>query len=480
MSYEPLSDRFLHPLEYTSSSNSSTTSAPSTGSPALSPAGLFLSDVPDAPLTWLWPGRIPLGHLTLLDAAPGCDPSLFALTLAASVSSGNPLPGSTSTQPGQVILYAPYDSASTTIKPRLQAAGGDPTRVLLYRPSGEQASPRATTSTTPTRARFFTLPGDLDHLATLIRFLEAQLVILDPASAIPGLSRCLPALIDLAHQTNCAILLIRSLSQSPADPWSPSGPASPLQEAARSRLLLTPDPSDERRHLVIPTRHTLCTRPPILAYDLLLSDNGIPALRWLAERDHTHLARLSTAPLRSPHRQAILHFLHNSASPQSIPAILAATSYDPESGRKMLTRMKLAGELICTARGLYTTANHPSLACLSTDPPTVPNVPAAPDMPLQGTGAGLPPLACPHPGSSFPDVLITRETASPTPLDVTIPPAAQNPTSNTSPQSDTPAPLITPLADPLTGPIPLADPPLSHVPNVANPADTIHLRNSSP
>ena len=59
------------------------------------PSAHFLSQVPGKPLTWLWPGHIPFGHLTLLDAAPGSGLSLVALTLAACVSSGSPLPDGT-------------------------------------------------------------------------------------------------------------------------------------------------------------------------------------------------------------------------------------------------------------------------------------------------------------------------------------------------------------------------------------------------
>src|ERR1051326_626347 len=60
--------------------------------PAPQPSTSILAQVPSKALSWLWPGRIPLGHLTLLDAAPGSGLSLLALTLAASVSSGSPLP----------------------------------------------------------------------------------------------------------------------------------------------------------------------------------------------------------------------------------------------------------------------------------------------------------------------------------------------------------------------------------------------------
>src|SRR5947208_13008770 len=68
--------------------------------PAPEPTIHFLDQVPDKPLTWLWPGRIPLGHLTL----------------AACVSSGSPLPDGTPTQQGYVLLLAPYDSPTDILK----------------------------------------------------------------------------------------------------------------------------------------------------------------------------------------------------------------------------------------------------------------------------------------------------------------------------------------------------------------------------
>src|SRR5260370_23327176 len=98
------------------------------------PSAYFLSQAPSKPLTWLWPGRIPQGHLTLLDGAPGSGLSLVALTLAACISSGSPLPDGTPTQQGHVILLAAYDSPTDTLKPRFEAAGGDPTHLMLVHP----------------------------------------------------------------------------------------------------------------------------------------------------------------------------------------------------------------------------------------------------------------------------------------------------------------------------------------------------------
>ena len=415
MTFEPIKDPLLHQLERSHGLSPSFSSnrhqppshdhspgapAPSAGSPAPLPTVHFLSDIPSKPLTWLWPGRIPLGHLTLLDGAPASGLSLLALTLAACVSSGSPLPDGTPTQAGNVILLAPYDCAADTLQPRLQAAGGDPAHVLLLRPLLEDASHALA------RTRSFALPHDLDHLAVMIRCLNARLVILDPASAIAGLSRCLPALIDLAHQTTCAILLTRCLRQPPADPLHAPGPPSPLLQAARSRLLLTPDPGDERHHLLLTTRHPLCTPPSILASDILSSQGAIPSIHWLGEREHSHLARLCNGPLRCPHRQAILRFLHNSATPHRIPDILQATSYDYEAGRKMLVRMHMAGELASPARGLYTTANHPCLSHSTDDTPPVPSVPASQNPPLAHSPQSEIPAVCvpDHPISTIPPV----------------------------------------------------------------------------
>ncbi len=347
---------------------------PSPKPPAPQPSAHFLSQAPSKLLTWLWLGRIPYGHLTLLDAAPGSGLSLVALTLAACVSSGSPLPDGTPTHQGHVILLALYDSPTDILKPRLEAAGGDPTHLTLVRPLVED------TSLALARTRSYAFPQDLDHLATLIRNLNARLVIIDPASAIPGLARCLPALVELARQTNCAILLTRSLRQAPADPLHSSGPASPMLEAARSRLLLTPDPTGDGRQLLLTTKHALCTQPGILTYDLLASEAGIPTIHWLGQRDHDQLTRLCTGPIRSPYRQAILRFLQHSDVPQTIPDVLEATSYDRDAGRKMLVRMKMAGELVSPARGLYTTANHLRLLHFTNDPPSVSNVSNVPSV----------------------------------------------------------------------------------------------------
>ena len=54
-----------------------------------------LSEVETQQIDWLWQRRIPLGKITILDGDPGIGKSLLAITIAACVSTGRPMPDST-------------------------------------------------------------------------------------------------------------------------------------------------------------------------------------------------------------------------------------------------------------------------------------------------------------------------------------------------------------------------------------------------
>ncbi len=93
--------------------------------------GTELSTVETHQIEWLWQGRIPLGKITILDGDPGMGKSLIAMNIVACVTTGQPMPDGTPGIQGGCIIIAPEDSAEDTIKPRLEAAGADPSQVLL-------------------------------------------------------------------------------------------------------------------------------------------------------------------------------------------------------------------------------------------------------------------------------------------------------------------------------------------------------------
>lgn len=74
---------------------------------------------------------MPFGKVTLLEGEPGSGKSLLALDLAARVSRGASMPLSRvkSGGPANVILFNDDDNLSDTIRPRLEAAGADLSRI---------------------------------------------------------------------------------------------------------------------------------------------------------------------------------------------------------------------------------------------------------------------------------------------------------------------------------------------------------------
>src|SRR4051812_24587492 len=91
------------------------------------PPGLIrLADVAPEEVRWLWSGRIPMGKVTILEGHPGLGKSAISLDIAARLSSGRPLPGETIAHtPAAVLLLGIEDGLGDTVRPRIDAAGGD-------------------------------------------------------------------------------------------------------------------------------------------------------------------------------------------------------------------------------------------------------------------------------------------------------------------------------------------------------------------
>src|SRR5262245_59841386 len=106
--------------------------------PYLVPAHLLTSQPP----SWLWPGRLALGKLAVLDGDPNLGKSLLALDLCAALSTGRPLPdASAGPGPVRVAVFNAEDDPDDTVSPRLRALGADRERCLIWRRNREGARP---------------------------------------------------------------------------------------------------------------------------------------------------------------------------------------------------------------------------------------------------------------------------------------------------------------------------------------------------
>src|SRR5258708_6124431 len=209
--------------------------------------GIVLSQVETQQVDWLWQRRIPLGKITVLDGDPGLGKSLLAINIAACITTGRPMPDGTPGRQGSVILIAPEDSAEDTIKPRMEAAGGDPSQVLLLDSVDDLDLPDL--KNVDVRERPFSLSHDLHDLEEPIKRTKAILVVLDPLMAVlarnidssrdQDVREVLTPLAQLAERTGCAILIIRHLNKGSSDNILYRGAGSIcLISAARTGLLV--------------------------------------------------------------------------------------------------------------------------------------------------------------------------------------------------------------------------------------------------
>src|SRR5215213_9478885 len=234
------------------------------------PPVVALSQIAPEPLHWLSPCRLAAGKITLLDGDPGLSKSTLLCEIAARISRGGPLPDGDAAPPRPVVLMSAEDDPYDTIRPRIDAAGGDPRRVIAF-------------ATLPHDASHGTLGAIPDHLSVIEEIItrtRAALLIIDPlvaflarghsADSDQGVRRAFHALKGLAERTGVAIVAVRHLNKSmTANPLYRGGGSIGIIGAARCGLLLAPDPEDAERRILASTKDNLGLPPPSLAFRLL-------------------------------------------------------------------------------------------------------------------------------------------------------------------------------------------------------------------
>jgi triphosphoribosyl-dephospho-CoA synthetase len=138
------------------------------------------ADIKAERVKWIWRRRISRGNVTVIFGQPGLGKGQIAANLAATVSRGRKWPCKEGLAPiGHVIMINAEDGAADTVRPRLEAAGANLTRVHIMKDVAD-----------PTRGqRLFSLVADLERLDELLESIETpRLVIIDPLSAFltPG------------------------------------------------------------------------------------------------------------------------------------------------------------------------------------------------------------------------------------------------------------------------------------------------------
>jgi bifunctional DNA primase/polymerase-like protein/AAA domain-containing protein/primase-like protein len=264
-----------------------------------------LATVKPEPVRWLWPARIPRGKLTMLDGDPGLGKSTLALDLTARLTTGRAFPDGSRAETGGVVVLTAEDGLADTVRPRLDAMGGDAARVVAL--TGVRDAEGVLLP--------LTLPDHLDALRSAIAEVQAALAIVDPFTAFLAsyvnsridhdIRRTLAPLAALAQETGVALLLIRHLNKTPGgNPLYRGGGSIGLIAAARSGLLVAEDPEDATQRVFAVVKANLAPRATSLVYRLESAPNGVARVVWGGESVHT-AATLLAVPENAEDRNTL-------------------------------------------------------------------------------------------------------------------------------------------------------------------------------
>lgn len=236
------------------------------------PVLVTLSSVTPERLSWLWEGRLPHGKIVVIDGDPSVGKSTLAVTLAAHVSTGKPWPDGAPCEAGDVLILSAEDGLADTIRPRLDAAEGDPGRVHAL------TAVKLRTDDGETAHRPVTL-ADLPEIRSAVLSTGAILVVVDVLMAfLPGkvdshkdqdVRVVLSRLTQLGEETGCTFVLLRHLNKAGGgSPMYRGGGSIGIVGAARAGFLVARDPEDPDTRVLACIKSNLAREPESLAYRL--------------------------------------------------------------------------------------------------------------------------------------------------------------------------------------------------------------------
>jgi putative DNA primase/helicase len=258
-------------------------------------------------VTWLNPGRLAVGALTMAVGLPDQGKSLIACDLTACLTTGSPLPPAPrhpGAQPRQrVLILTTEDTLASTMVPRLIAAGADLDHVSFIQMVQDADG----------AVSLLTLEKDLDALEAAIETEAPALVILDGIVGYLGnvkshndadVRRVLSPFAAVLARTQSAGLGLMHPPKVTTNLHYYAGGSIAFTAVPRVVLGVGPDPDDEGdnpRRFVAKLKGNLYGRVPTLAYRIAAAnDAAVPHLDWEPEPVRVNLAAVFSPAMESP------------------------------------------------------------------------------------------------------------------------------------------------------------------------------------
>lgn len=220
-------------------------------------------------VSWMWPGHIPTGMITIIGGYPGVAKSFLSLDLVARVSRGDNMPDGSPGfgRPEVALVVSMEDPLEEAIAPRLDAAGADENYIEIIDMSSDWTANRA---------------ADLERT---IESTGARFVMLDPWLALVGVEEVnraevtrnlMRGLMAAVERTRCAFLIDTHFKKGSEDnPLNMLASSSQLGAAARSVFIAERDFACEHevRYALAGIKHNVCATPLTITYRVV--DSGL-------------------------------------------------------------------------------------------------------------------------------------------------------------------------------------------------------------
>ena len=222
-----------------------------------------MEDVQTKEVNWLWYPYIPYGKITVIEGDPGEGKTTLALTLAALLSRGQPLPCDEDIpyEPISIIYQTAEDGIDDTIKPRLEKANADCSKIRVIDETEKELSMTD------------------ERLEQAIAETNAKLVILDPIQAYIGsdvdmhraneIRPVLKRLGIIAEKYGCAIVLIGHMNKASGSKSTYRGLGSiDIQATARSVLLVARIPDKPNIRIMAQDKSSLAAAGDSVGFEI--------------------------------------------------------------------------------------------------------------------------------------------------------------------------------------------------------------------
>jgi hypothetical protein len=288
-------------------------------------------------VSWLWPGVVPYGKLTLFVGEPGFGKSLLTLDVAARLSAGAEMPDGTRPSPAASLLVFCEDGAGDTVRPRLEAAEAVLPRVHHVQVDGGE--------------ELLTLPDDLPQLGSVIIDKAARLVVFDPINVFlssktnswrdADVRQAITPLARYAEEAACAVIGIMHLNKTmTANALQRVTGAGAFPAVARSVFLVGPHPEDkdleakDQRKVFAHVKGNLAPPPRSRVFRIRQSVNGQPVIAWEGETRHSATDMLGAQ---------LTGVAPDGKVEEAVAAIRSLLAKGPRTAREMYELLKARG-----------------------------------------------------------------------------------------------------------------------------------------